>query len=350
MMTAMVRILVAILLSVPALQAQGPAIPSSSTLEQSAAAGAMTPARVQQTRTESNGREIITEKTETPDIDGRMRVSRETTTETVKTGPGTTQTKREIYTTESGQRRLAETTQTETQTMSNGSSSSVSNTYSPDVNGRLGLLTREVQEVKSLDPNTRQTDTVIYHPGINQSLRESERRQETEKKVSDELTQTESTRSLRDANGRWQVTESRSQEVRETKTERVEEETVSRLSDQGTMEVSERTVTRQSKSGNTDETVTEVYNLNLGGLFRRNNNRLELDRRVRVTTTGEETIREVEGRNPISPNDPLRVIERTVETRRQVGPDQWETTRQVFALDGNGRLVPVITEKGATAK
>ncbi|HET9943382.1 MAG TPA: hypothetical protein VFR05_08575, partial [Terriglobia bacterium] len=85
-------------------------------------------------------------------------------------------------------------------------------------------------------------------------------------------------------------------------------------------------------------------------------NRLELSQRVRSTTSatadgGQQTVREVEERDPVNPNAPLRVTGRTVDTIRRVGPDQWELQRQVFALDGNGRLVPVATEKGqATGK
>jgi hypothetical protein len=57
-------------------------------------------------------------------------------------------------------------------------------------------------------------------------------------------------------------------------------------------------------------------------------------------------VREVEGRKPGSPNEPLRVIERTVETVKQTGPNQWEVQREVYALDGNGRLVAVTKERG----
>ena len=65
----------------------------------------------------------------------------------------------------------------------------------------------------------------------------------------------------------------------------------------------------------------------------------------------EQTIREIEERNPVAPIAPMRVTTRTIDTVRQVGPNQWEVQRQVFALDGNGRLVPILTEKGqGTAK
>ena len=327
----------------PARQSSPPSA-SSSTIERNAATA--TRSRSIQTRTESNGHEVITQTTELPGPDGKLRPSLETTTETVRSGSDST-TKHDVFTTDpQGQRRLVETRQTEAQTQSNGTSRSVANTFVPDVNGRLGLSIREVQETKAVAPNVTQTDTSIYRPGINEPLRESERLQETERKVSSNLTQTESTRFLRDGSGRWQATETRTQEVRTAGTERVEEETVHRANASGTLELSEKRVTQHSKSNGQDQSVTEIYTENVGGLFRRSDNRLELDQRVRVTSAGEQTIREVEARNPLAPNEPLRVIERTVETRRQVGPDRWEVQRQVFARDGNGRLVPIVTEKG----
>jgi hypothetical protein len=123
----------------------------------------------------------------------------------------------------------------------------------------------------------------------------------------------------------------------------------------GKLEVTEKTVTKQSKINGQEEIVVENYAQNVEGLVG-SGNRLELNQRVRSTISlapdgSQQTTREVEGRNAVSPNSPLRVIERTVETVRQVAPNQWEVQRQVFALDGNGRLVPVLTEKGrATGK
>jgi len=333
-----------------------PATFSSSAIERSYAGGSGIPSRRMQTRTESNGREVITETTEFPDADGRMRMALETTTETVRPSAGSTQTKHDVFVPDGqGRRRLLETSQTDVQTLGAGSSRSVTNTWMPDLNGRLGLSGQEVEEVKTPSANVRQIDRTIYKPGVNQPLLESERLQRTETKVSNALTQNESTRFLRDGNGKWQAAETRSEEVRTSGTERVAEETVRKVNVNGKLEVSEKTVTKQSKGNGQEETVVENYAQNVEGLVS-SGSRLELNQRVRSTITvaadgAQQTIREVEGRNAVSPNSPLRVIERTIDTVRQVGPNQWEVQRQVFALDGNGRLVPVLTEKGqATGK
>ena len=73
--------------------------------------------------------------------------------------------------------------------------------------------------------------------------------------------------------------------------------------------------------------------------------RLELNRRVsRVTTVtqdGSQTVEETEERNPGSPSEPLRVVQRSVTTLRRSGTDSYVSERQVFEPDGNGRLVLV---------
>ena len=324
---------------------------SSSAVERSS--GSAASSRTVQTRTESGGREVVTETTEVPGTDGRFRASAETTTETVRAGSKSVQTKREVFGFDSeGRRKLIETTQADQQTLPDGTSRTVENTWTPDPSGRLGLSQRQVQEAKSAGPNVKQTDTTIYRPGINEALREAERVQQTERQVSSDLLQSESTRSVRDANGRWQPIETRNQEVRKTAaTERLEEETVRRLDANGALTPAERKVTRRSGASGQERVVTETYSQNIGGMIRRPDNRLELDQRLRLTTVttadgGRQTTQEREARNPVAPNDPLRVVERTVETVRPIGPDRWETQRQVFAADGNGRLVPIITEKG----
>ena len=324
---------------------------TSSAIERSYAGGGGVPSRRTQTRTESNGREVVTEVTETVGVDGRMKVSLETTSETARTAGGTIQTKQAVYAPDAqGRRQMIETTQIDTQALAGGASRSVANTWTPDLNGRLNLSGQEIQEVKSTSTNVTQTDTTIFRPGINEPLLESERLETTERKVSKDLTQSESVRTVRDGNGRWQTAETRNEEVRVTGNERVAEETIRRATVNGALAVSERNVTRQTTGNGREETVTERYLENIQAVVGRSG-QLQLSERVRSTTSlsadgSQQTIREVEERNPVDPNAPMRVTTRTIDTVRQVGPNQWEVQRQVLALDGNGRLVPVLTEKG----
>jgi hypothetical protein len=330
---------------------KGPPVFSSSAVQRSYSAGAAVPARVTQTRTESNGREVLVETTEVPGTDGKMKMSLETTTETVRTGANSSQTKQERYTSDQqGRRQLLDTTQNDTEKLTDGTARSTANTWAPDLNGKLGLSTREVQESRSTAPGVTETNKSIYRSEGGGPLRESERVQQTERKVSSAVTESESKRFIDDGNGRWQAAEVRNQEVRDAGKERVIEETVRRPDTNGALAVSERSVTRETKGNGTEETVTETYSQNITGLPASGSS-LPLAQRVRITASetaggGRETVREVEARSPANPTGPLRVVERTVETLRQVGPDRWEVERKVFALDANGRLSPVLTDKG----
>jgi hypothetical protein len=323
---------------------------SSSAIERSFARGGEVPSRVSMTRTESGGREVITETTELPGLDGKFKLFFETTTETSRTSSDSSQTKHDVFAPDAqGRRQLVESTQTERQTFGDGSQRSVSDTRTPDLNGRLALSTREIQEVKSPSPNVTETDTTIYRPGIHEPLEKSERIARTERKVDPSTTRSDSTHLGIDTNGRWQTLESRSEEVRLEGGGRVTEVTLRRPGLDGNLYIGERSVTTQSRSNGQDQSITEIYSDSALGLAG-TENRIQLNQRVRVTrstsASGQQTIREVEERNPGAPGDRLRVTERTVETLRQIGPDRWEVQREVFALDGNGRLTPVRSEKG----
>ena len=63
-----------------------------------------------------------------------------------------------------------------------------------------------------------------------------------------------------------------------------------------------------------------------------------------TTDGGRYTVEEVEGLSPVAPDDPLRMIRRTVTTVRQIGTDRWVTERQVFERDVNGRMRLVIND------
>jgi hypothetical protein len=110
----------------------------------------------------------------------------------------------------------------------------------------------------------------------------------------------------------------------------------------GTVAVSEQTMTRRTQTSDGDEVVIETYCPSIEG------GRLALSRRVRRTTTatsnGTETVEETAERNPVAPGDALRVIRRSVTTVRPSGTDSYVRERQVFELDVNGRFVPVLTQ------
>jgi hypothetical protein len=327
--------------------------PAESTTLSSFPGGNVAGSKVVRTRTESGGREVVTEVVELPGTDGRLQAATKTTTETIGTGSNSVKVKRNVFGNGAqGPLSLIETSEADQQKLPDGTTRTVTNTWVPDSGGRLGLSSQRVQEIKPAGPDVQQTLTTVYAPGTGQTLNETERVQETQKKVGSNLVQTDTQHTVRDANGKWQTTEARNKEVRTVgPAEVVEEETVRSLDSDGKLTLSERTVSRRSGTNGSEKVVTDVYSNNVAGQARASGNTsLELDHRIRVTTTptangGSQTITETEARNPGVYNGPMQVLTRTVETVRQIGTDRWETQRQTFALDGSGRLVLTGDEK-----
>jgi hypothetical protein len=112
--------------------------------------------------------------------------------------------------------------------------------------------------------------------------------------------------------------------------------------------VSEKVVTRTARTKDEERVVTETYLPSLEA------GRLALTQRVnRVTTVTEDrtqTIEESEERNPVSPSDPMRIVQRSLTTVSRSGTDSYVTEHQVFQSDGNGRLVLVRKDSEQTSR
>jgi hypothetical protein len=329
---------------------QGPQGPARSVFERTYAAGDVAPWRRVQTRSESGGREVVVETSEVPDFEGRLAPIQETVMETIRTAPNTTQTRHDVFGfAPDRRRRLLETTESLRETQANGDTSAIHNTWAPNLNGRLSLMSRQIEQTRSAAPDVRQTETTLLVPRFNETLRETERTEYTERRINPGVVRHDSTHLVRDVNGRWQPIEARRGEAREIgASERMEEETIQRRDINGKLAVDEKTVTRRSNAKEQDHVVIETYAPCVDGLPP-SDSRLALSQRVHRTTTatadgGRYTVEEVEGRSRVAPNDPMRVIRRTVTTVRQIGTDRWVTERQVFERDVNGRLRLVIND------
>ena len=106
--------------------------------------------------------------------------------------------------------------------------------------------------------------------------------------------------------------------------------------------VGEKVVTYRGQTKDKERVVVETY----APCFHAD--RLELNRRVRRVTTvtldGSQIVEETEERNPASPSEPLRVVQRSVTTVRRSGTGSYVSERQVFELDVNGQLVLIRTQ------
>src|SRR4029453_17120928 len=140
----------------------------------------------------------------------------------------------------------------------------------------------------------------LLMPGVNDTLRETERTQYTERRLNPGVVRHDSTHLVRDVNGRWQPIETRRGEAREIgASERMEEETIQRRDMNGKLAVEEKTVTRRSNANTQEHVVIETYAPYVDGSSRSDSG-LALSQRVHRTTTatadgGPYIVEEVEG-------------------------------------------------------
>jgi hypothetical protein len=323
---------------------QVPQGPARTVIDRTYAVGGAGPRRIVQTRSETGGREVVIETFEKPDLDSRLAPVQEVIVETIRSAPDTAQTRRDVFEfLADHRRRLVETTLTQQDTLPNGDLSAVHNTWAPDLDGRLRLTSRQIEQTRAAAADVRQSSTTLLEPSVNETLRETERSEYTERRIRPGVVQYESAHLVREVNGRWQPTEMRRREARERgPSDRMEEETIERLDLNGKLIVDERNVTRRSDANGQEHVVIETYAPYADG-FLRHDSELALSQRLQRTTRttadgGRHTVEDVEGRSQVAPGDPLRLIRRTVTTVRPIGGQRWVTERQVFERDVNGRL------------
>ena len=316
--------------------------------------GGLAPARVVERRiVESDGRETVVGTEERPDADGRWTPIEQIVHETNRSADGSVRTTRTVSGFDFDRRRtLLERTEGIENPAVNGIARSIEDTWVADINGGLGLASRRIEERNTVDSDVRQTSTTVLTRGINGALQESHRTAQTARRLDPSVVRHETAHMDRDPNGRWTAVAAHSADVRsEGSAERVEEETVHTPDTNGRLVPSERIVTRRSGSNGQEQVIVETYSQGAEG-FMRSGDRMALSRRIRRTTTttadGESTVEEIEARSRVSPSDPMRVVQRTVVTVRNIAPDRRVTERQVFELDVNGRLAPVVRETEET--
>jgi len=312
------------------------------------------PSRIVERRSETAGRELVVQTEESIGPDRRWIPVEEIVTGTTRDGNGTVFTRRDVFGFDADRRRLLrETTDTAAEPSTNGIARSVADTRVVDINGSFAPTSRRIEDVDTVDSDVRLTTTTQLTRGINDGLRETERTVHTERRLGPSLVRHETAQSLRDANGRWMPVASYAADVRSTGPEHVEEETVQRPDLNGRLVPTERIVTRRSETNGQEQVTVETYSQDAEG-FGRSGGRLALSQRIRRSTTttsdGHATVEDVEARSRVSPSDPMRVVQRTVVTVRNVASGRQVTARQVFELDVNGRLTPVLTETAETAQ
>jgi hypothetical protein len=334
-----------------------PPAPATTVTEHTYPGGDFLPWRRVERRTESGGRKVIIETAEAPSVEGRWERVEEVVTDTTRVGKASTRTQRDVfYFAAQHQRRLAETTQSDQETRPNAIRTNVERTWVADLDGHLVLSTGYSEQRRVVSPGLQQTEATVLLRGPERSLREVERTESTDHQVSSAVVRHDSTHLVRDLfNGRWVPVEARSGQTRGVgPAERVDEETIQRPNLNGTLVLIDKVVTRTSESNGGSRVVIETYSQGAEG-FVRSDSHLALRQRVSRSTTatadgGRSIVEEIEERNPMAPNDPMRVTRRTVVTVRSIGRGGWVTERQMFERDQNGRMFLVTKDTEVTTE
>jgi hypothetical protein len=130
--------------------------------------GATSPRRVIVTRTEQDGRTIEISIVEGPSINGGYARLIETEQQTIQLNPNAaTVVTRQYSRDASGNRQLLGITEEQRSTAADGLETVVRTTSSADVNGRLQVDQREVQETVPTGDDTRQTTSTVSRQTAN---------------------------------------------------------------------------------------------------------------------------------------------------------------------------------------
>jgi len=299
--------------------------PSTTVIERRNASGSVMTSRLTQTTTVDGDRETTTETEHVPDIEGRMQPVQEAVIETIRSGQVARTRVDRFWVDGARQRRLLDTTESVEDVSSPDRLQVIDTTRRVDVNGRISVAERVTAHTTETREG-RSSERTIERTDLNGQLRPEERAERTERRVSPTAVEEVVTLLKADANHRWQVIDS---------------------------ELSVRDST--TRQDGREDVVIETY-AGYGFLsMDRSTVRARLAQRTHRSITrsadgGRDVVEDVEARSPVSPEDPLRIVRRTIESVRSIGPGRWETTRQIFERDPNNRLILISTHREETSR
>ena len=223
-------------------------------------------------------------------------------------------------------------------------------TYTPDVNGRLQPVQREIVETKRTGKDLEETNTTVMRPSVYGGLAPAFKTHELRKRGANDTVETEKTTWRPDVNGKWQLSEIRHNTATQEVEDRKIEERVSRPDAEGKLGQISRVVSQESESTSGEKrTVVETYSIDVPGTTRDGSLHL-VERKTSTGSSSSTEVRatqqKVEQTNPGDPGAGLRVSV-LVDGRMVPGPSGEQSTVTIQALDSNGRfgVVSVDTTK-----
>jgi hypothetical protein len=127
-----------------------------------------------------------------------------------------------------GSKTLVQVIDEEKHTLPGGDSKVVRPTSNPDVNGRLQLVQRQIEETKKISEDVEETRATVMIPSINGGLAPARKVEERRTRGADNTVASQKTTLLPDGVGNWQVSEVRLATTKQEGKKSSTEEQVSR--------------------------------------------------------------------------------------------------------------------------
>jgi hypothetical protein len=299
------------------------------------------PTRTTESHTQSGNRTVDKQSVQRRGPDGHFEPFQDIERESVQVNAATVRTITRTFGWANGARTLVQVTEEESQGLPGGDSKMVRTTSSPDVNGNLQLVQRELGETKKTGADAEETKTTVMRPSINGGLSPAMQVQERRNRGANDTVESQQTTLFPDGSGNWQVSEIRQATTRQEGRSRSSEERVSRPNVEGKLGEVSRSVSKEFEDASGEKRNTlETYSVDLPGSAR--DGSLHLIERAttteRTSSTGEQiTEKQVEQPKPGDPSAGLRITTRTTDTVRPSATGA-QTTRTVQARDANGSL------------
>jgi hypothetical protein len=304
------------------------------------------PTRTTESHSQSGNRTVDKQSVQRRGPDGHFEPFQDIEKESVQVNAATVRTVTRTFGWANGVRTLVQVTEEESQGLPGEDSKVVRATSSPDVNGNLQLVQREIQETKKTGKDAEEKTTVM-RPNVNGGMAPALQVQERRKQGADDTIESQKTTLLPDGSGTWQVSEIRRDTSRQEGKNRTSEERVSHPDSEGKLGEVSRTLSKESESASGEKRNTlETYSVDVPGSSR--DGSLHLVERAttsqRTNSTGEQiTEQQVEQSNPGDPGAGPRLTTVTTDTMRP-GPSGAQATRTVQARDGNGSFGVVFVD------
>ena len=300
------------------------------------------PTRTLESHTQNGNRTLDKQSVQRRGSDGHFEPYQDVEKETVQVDTTTVRTTTRTFGRDTnGAKTLVQITEEEKHTLPGGDTNVVRATSNPDVNGKLQLVQREIEETKSTSKDVEETKTTVMLPSVNGGLAPAMKVQERRQRGANDTVESQKTTLLSDGAGNWQVGEIRQATTRQEGKNRSTAERVSRPDSEGKLGDVSRTVSNESESTSEEKRNTvDTYSVDVAGSAR--DGSLHLVKRAttaqRTSSTGQQTtVQQTEQPDPGDPGSGLRVTTVTTDTARP-GPSGAQGTRTVQARGANGSL------------